>query len=126
MVAGLRLAGATDDDIERLKAERGDVTVLPEEVVCEVYAENWPSVALFMGLATQWRLIVHTIPLPGGAVRVIERRIGLDYPGVEVEMRMQGLRLAERQVMWQHLKVMEAAVLNGEAKARTAEAARHG
>lgn len=90
---------------EDLQADLAFFGLVPEEplappAVDEFYLwpENVPAWDLWMGVQTQWRVGV------GG-------REGLDYAGVEVEMRMQRVRPNRRRRRWAELKVMERTAL---------------
>ena len=64
----------------------------------EVWPQNWPSVMLFMAVATQWRVGM------GGAT-------GLDYSAVAAVMDIQGVKPKKRAKMFEHIRIMEATVL---------------
>lgn len=64
----------------------------------EVWPQNWPSVMLFMAVGTQWRVGM------GGAT-------GLDYSAVAAVMDIQGVKPKKRAKMLEHIRIMEAAVL---------------
>lgn len=53
---------------------------------------------LFMAVATQWRVGM------GGAT-------GLDYSAVAAVMDIQGVKQKKRAKMFEHIRIMEAAVL---------------
>ena len=53
---------------------------------------------LFMAVATQWRVGM------GGAT-------GLDYSAVAAVMDIQGVKAKKRAKMFEHIRIMEAAVL---------------
>ena len=63
----------------------------------KVWRCNWPALACFLACSTQWRV--------GGMGGVL----GLDYPAVEVVMRMHQVR--DRSVMFKNLQAMESAAL---------------
>ena len=62
----------------------------------EVLEENWPVVALFMRLQTQW------VPSMGGL-------LGLNYQSVEFLLRIEGIE--NQREMLADLQVMEIAAL---------------
>jgi hypothetical protein len=80
---------------DRAEAERWvaamDAGEPPQSAECDVYAENWDTVMLFLRVQTQWRTS------------------GLGYPAVESVMRM--CRVKDRGAMLDRLRVMEAAAL---------------
>lgn len=69
----------------------------------EVYPENWDALLLFLALQTQWRT--------GG----MGGRLGLDYPAVEVVMRLR--QVSDQAGMFSHLQAMEIAALDAEGEA---------
>lgn len=69
-----------------------------EPEVCEVWAENWGVLELFLACATQWR-----VDGMSGTV------LGLDYPGVEALLRLR--RVRDRAAVFADLQVMERAAL---------------
>ena len=62
----------------------------------EVLEENWPAVAMFMRLQTQW------VPTMGGMV-------GLNYQSIEFVFRIDGIE--NQREMLADLQVMEIAAL---------------
>lgn len=95
-----------DDDDKAAFAELG-VTVVAadgddDEVVvidpAAVWSSNWPAVAVFTALATQWRVV--------GVGNVI-LRLGLDYAEADRMIARMG---AEADVFWD-LQVMEGVAL---------------
>jgi hypothetical protein len=97
IVAQLRLLGAPDDVIEAARAP-----VLPVIVDFMVWEENWRTVSLFLGLATQWR--VH-IGMAGAHYQ------GLDYVAVEAALRLEGVPRRDRPDLFHDLQAMERAAL---------------
>ena len=70
----------------------------PEEEICWVWEENWNSVLFFFACSTQW------IVGMGG-------RAGLNYPGVESAMRINGIKQKDRKALFADLQTMEFAAL---------------
>jgi hypothetical protein len=98
VVAGMRAAGFTEEQIDAARGERAPTV----EDVCEVWEENWPAFLVFEGLATQW----HIEAGMSGALWT-----GLNYASAEVEIRMQGIKRADRQKVYADVKIMERAAL---------------
>lgn len=115
--AGLRLAGATDEQIERMRAERGELAQGGEAEDCLVYDDCWDSVMLFRDLATAWALqpLLSMGPMGGASALV---RVGLPPPSVESELRLQGIARSRWPALRADVRVMEYAVLLGEAERR--------
>jgi hypothetical protein len=88
----MRAMGAPPEVIE--EAQR---RAQPAEEICDVWEENWNSVLFFFACATQWNV--------GG----MGGYLGLNYPGVEALMRMQGMK--NRKALFGDLQVMEFAAL---------------
>ncbi|SEE38781.1 DUF1799 domain-containing protein [Pseudomonas coleopterorum] len=70
---------------------------IPQEE-CYVWPENWPSFCVFESMTTQWR------SGPGGAT-------GLDYVSIPVVMRLVGVEKKRRPMVFEDVRVMEAAAL---------------
>jgi hypothetical protein len=68
----------------------------------EVWRDNWPTLHVFLGMATQWRWLV--------GMRSAQR-VGLDYPALEVVMRLQGVKRRDRADMFNDVQAMERAAL---------------
>lgn len=114
---GLRLAGFSDEQIEQMRAERGEFSQSSEPEDCDVYDDNWDSVMLFKDLATAWTLqTVLAFGPMGGASKLI--RTGLPPPNVESELRLQGFPRCRWKALRADLRTMEHAVLRGEAERR--------
>lgn len=72
----------------------------------EILPEIWPAVGLFAASATQWRRAgMSGIPT------------GLDYAGVAIVARAQGVALED--ALFEDLQLMEAAALEAWAEARS-------
>jgi len=71
----------------------------PEEEIFWVYEENWQSVLFFFALQTQWRI--------GG----MGGYIGLDYAGVESDIRLSEIPRRKRKALWADIKIMELAAI---------------
>lgn len=65
----------------------------------DVFEENWPALALFAALSTQWRVGM------AGAT-------GLDYPAVLAVMDVQGIAPEDRRERFDEIRVMERAALD--------------
>lgn len=72
---------------------------------CEVWAENWPAVSLFMAMQTQLRFSFAGVE-------------GFDYTALPVVERRLGLSRAEAQTAFWGLQVMEVELINHHAKAQ--------
>ena len=72
-----------------------------EEASFLVFEENWPTVEMFLALATCWKI--------EGTQGLY---LGLDYPSVEVVFNMQSIRRSKRLELFSGLQIMERAVLN--------------
>ena len=81
------LAEAALDDLDKLEAEE-----------YLVWPDNWPTVAVFMAMQTQWRCG------PAGV-------IGLDYNVLPEMWRRCKVPLADRDSVFRDLQVMEDAAL---------------
>ncbi|MFS8973857.1 DUF1799 domain-containing protein [Cupriavidus necator] len=69
---------------------------------CQVHADNWESLQLFLTLQTQWRQVAGM----AGCVR-----IGLDYAAIETPLRLYEIKRKRRAALFNDLRVMEAAAL---------------
>ena len=83
--------------------------LLREAIGCDEGSETfgvWPEhrevVELFMACATQWRVI--------DGVRGT-RFAGLDYTGVDVAMRMYGIRGQRRREVFEGVQIMEVSAM---------------
>lgn len=74
------------------------------ERVCRIDEENWESVMVFLGCATQWRRI---LPPMGGAL-IYE---GLIYSGVSAVIDAYGHAGKRASEIFQDVQIMEAAAL---------------
>lgn len=63
-----------------------------------IYPDNWPAVALFRDMGTQWRVST------GGLV-------GLDYSALPAVMRIRSVPRKEMSEIFDGIKIMEAAAL---------------
>lgn len=82
------------------KAWLGGLPDEPEEFV--VWADNWPTMTLFLTLQTQWRIVQS---MAGGAWT------GLDYAAAGATMEILGIPRAERAPLFADLCLMERAAL---------------
>ena len=67
------------------------------DTACDVYADNWSAVQVFLSSATQWRHGMH------GAY-------GLDYPAVRMVARTIGVKWDAQLLL--DITIMESAMLN--------------
>lgn len=95
MIDGLIAANAPGDVIARVMA-RSD---RESEASCEVWAENWQVLELFIALSTQW-----TISAMGQCT-------GLHYPSVESTMNMLCIPCESRAELFADVRIMERAAL---------------
>lgn len=93
----MREFGASDETIEEALALQQ-----PETPDCEVWQENWQTTTLFLALRRQWRVCMGM----GGMLW-----LGLDYGGVEVMMRIKGIKKKARAGLLDELQIMEDAAL---------------
>lgn len=110
---GMRLMGATPEDIEKARAQMKPADEEDAGPGFDVWPENWVTVMFFLGVSTQWHHV------SGMAVA----RTGLSRCEVEAEMRLRRVPVAERAELLDGLAVMEHAVLQYDAEARAREGA---
>ena len=67
--------------------------------VCDVWAENWPALTLFLAMETQWRLA------PSGGY------VGLDYAALPAVLELLGIAPDRRRALFGDLRTMENEVL---------------
>lgn len=70
---------------------------------CEVWAENWPAVSLFMAMQTQLRFSFADVE-------------GFDYTALPVVERRLGLQRSEAQAAFWGLQVMEVELIQHHSK----------
>ncbi len=97
MVDQLRALGAPLEVIEAAAAPAE-----PVQTDIHVWEDNWPAVAMFVGLKTQWRMHF-------GMAGVHYQ--GLDYGAVEVALRLANIPRRDRPAMLDDLRTMEQAAL---------------
>ncbi|TWI65168.1 uncharacterized protein DUF1799 [Pseudoduganella lurida] len=79
-----------------------EAPVQPAVIDFQVWEENWRTVSLFVGLATQWRMHI-------GMAGVHYQ--GLDYGAVEVALRLERVPRADWPQTFRDLQTMERAAL---------------
>lgn len=72
--------------------------VLVDEDEFWLWPENKEAFWFWLSIQTQWQ-------------KDMERRVGLNYAGVEAAMRMSGIRRKERPQLYKLIQVMESAAL---------------
>lgn len=87
--------GATDADLEALRAAAEDA-----DRPLGIWPENWSAVQVFLGMASQWRLIV-------GAAGTHWQ--GLRYEALEAVLRLTLVPRAEWPETFHGVRIMEAA-----------------
>lgn len=95
--AALAELGASEEAIDLALAERKPAD---ESEVCGVWAENWPVLRIFLGMATQWQM------LAGFSASMW---LGLPSTAIESELRMR--RVKDRATVLDDLRAMERAAL---------------
>lgn len=97
---GMRFFGVSEADIVKAQADQA----APEDEGFEVYEDCWESVMFFLKVQTQW------------VFRGMDAaRTGLNYPAVESAMNMDGIKRQQRLALFADVRVMERAVLRGDA-----------
>ena len=75
-----------------------------EEAHCEIWEENWDTLMVFLACQTQWK---KEIPAMSGQILWH----GLEYPAVEVVLRLKGFKGKMAMEIFEGIQVMEAAAL---------------
>lgn len=70
----------------------------------EVEEENWDTLLIFLALGTQWRK--QYAGMDGTLVY-----LGLDYPGLEVVIRMNGFKGKKAREIFDGIQLMESVAL---------------
>jgi len=69
----------------------------------EVFAENWPTLLLFLDLESSWQWL---LPAMGAPVR-----LGLPTTEIEAALRLNAVLKADRPDMYRAIRVMERSAL---------------
>lgn len=75
-----------------------------EDAHFAVWEENWDTVMVFLACQTQWKK-----EIPAMAGQMLWH--GLDYPGVETVIRMQGHKGKQAGEIFAGIQLMESTVL---------------
>lgn len=102
---GLRRFGAGDDEIERVRLERGSAAA-QDPHVCDVLPENWEVWQFFLRVQTQW--------LYAGGGMGPAARVAMNFPGVEAKARIRGIPPQQLQAWADDLDTIELAVLQAD------------
>jgi ribosomal protein L20 len=87
----MRMLGATEESLRASKQVEND---------CEIWAENMDTVKFFIGLHSQWNIVMGMSA---------SRYIGLNYSGVESAMKM--LKIKSTKEMFSDIQIMEREAL---------------
>lgn len=102
---GLRRFGAGDDEIERVRLERGSAAA-QDPNVCDVLPENWAVWQFFLRVQTQW------LYAGGGMGPTV--RVAMNFSGVEAKARIRGVPPEQLQAWAEDLDTIELAVLQAD------------
>lgn len=96
VIETLRQAGAPDEVIAAAEAARGGS-------VYQVWAENWPSLELFLDLSTSWAWA-------GGGMGP-PQRVGIPATEIQAALCPRGLRRKRQAALYDDIRTMERAAL---------------
>lgn len=110
---GLRWIGVSEDQIaQAVAADQARQHEAAEPY--GIWAENWATWQLFLGLSTRWQYLRLTMAAPmGGAVNRLVRQ-GLPRPEIESAARMAGVPRRQWPELLADLQAMEQAVLEAD------------
>ena len=113
IIDGYRALGAPPDVIAELEQALQEQEQAEEESrsLCQIHEDNWRPWLFFLSVETQW------------IYRGIDgRRAGLNATAIEASARMQGILRPRRQrELLADLRIIEAAVLEADAKHRQSQ-----
>lgn len=99
LIPQLEAFGAPDEIVEHARRRKSDVDF-------EVFPDNWQTVAVFLNLSSQWRIIAGM----GGATYQ-----GIEFASIEPCLRLMGVKVKKWPAIFRSLVVMAgeaAAVIN--------------
>jgi hypothetical protein len=110
IIDGYRALGAPPDVIAQLEEQLSEQERADEEArsTCYIHEDNWRTWLFYLSVETQW------------IYRGLDgRRAGLNTAAIEASARMQGILRPRRQrELLNDLRIIEAAVLEADAKHR--------